>query len=67
MRHAYAQMSPARRQQILDDCESAGRNGSQFLPSSVHVHGDELSDTLLLAALDAHEAGLAERQKEKQP
>lgn len=62
MRHAYGHMSPARRQHILDDCELAGRiSDLPHLPDSIHALGDELSDTLLLKALDAHAAGVAQR------
>lgn len=61
MRHFYCQMSAARRQQILDECNLAGRLGALRLPANVHVFGDAISDTMLVKAIDAHEAGLAER------
>ena len=61
MRHAYAQMSPARCQAILDECRVYGRMGAPRLPDSVHAHADELSDTLLTRALDEHAVGAAER------
>lgn len=66
MRHTYQQMSPARRQQILDECRVAGRYGAPSLPASVHVHADELSESMLVKALDEHAIGAAERKKEKQ-
>ena len=62
MRRFYQQMSPARRQQILDECRVYGRMGAPRLPASVHALGDELSDTMLTKALEAQEAGAAERQ-----
>lgn len=66
MRRSYAQLSPARRQQILDDCELAGRTSElPHLPDSVHALGDQLSDTLLLKAIEAHETGVAERKREE--
>jgi len=67
VRYACGQMNPARRQQILDECELAGRMQLPRLPDSVHAMGDQLSDTLLLKMIDAHELGLAEGKQEKQP
>ena len=57
MRRSYAQLSPARRQWITDESRLAGRMGVPHLPPSVHIQGDELSDTLLTKALDAHAVG----------
>lgn len=64
MRHCISQMSPARRQQILDESRAAGRLGALRLPTITHAEPDELSDTLLLAALTEFEAGAAERPEE---
>ncbi len=66
MRRSYPQLSPARRQQILDECHFAGRMGAPRLPASVHVHGDELSESMLVRAIDIHALGLAEHEQEKQ-
>lgn len=63
MRHIYRQMSPQRRQSILDEARIAGRHGMECLPHVVHA--DDTSDSMIIAALDAHALGLAEREKEK--
>lgn len=64
MRRSYPQMSPARRQQILDECRLHGRMGAPRLPASVHIRGDELSESMLIRAIDEHDLGLAEREQE---
>lgn len=60
MRRSYPQMSPARTQRILDEARTAGSWGAPRLPASVHAVADELSDSMLVRALDEHAAGLAE-------
>lgn len=64
MRHFYAQISPQRRQQILDEAYANGRLGIDRLPDSTHI-GDA-TDTLITKALDANALGLKEREKEQQ-
>lgn len=61
MRHFIEQMSPARTQQIIDEAYAAGRLGSKCLPANAHI---DTSDSVMVKALSAHEAGLAERELE---
>jgi len=63
---------PARTQQILDDMRSLGRAGGSRLPDTVLFppHCDpthEMSDTGIFRAVDALNAGRAEREKASQP
>ena len=62
MRRFIAQMSPQRRQNIVDEARTAGRMGADRLPPI--VHSDDVSDSLILQALDAHALGLAEHAAE---
>jgi hypothetical protein len=63
MRRFVVQMSPARRQQILDEARIAGRLGMDRLPDV--VHSLDTSDSLILKALDAQSLGRAEREQER--
>lgn len=65
MRHVITQMSPARRQLILDEAYANGRMGVERLPPI--VHSEDTSDTLLVQALEMHAAGQADRAKESRP
>lgn len=62
MRRYVPQMSPQRRQLILDESRLAGKNGMPSLPLSVHAF--DPSNTGIRQALDEHELGLAERAQE---
>ena len=63
MRRFIAQMSPQRRQNILDEAYALGRLGSHRLPDSAHC--EELSDTAVMKALDANARGLSEFEQER--
>lgn len=60
MRHFYQQMSPQRRQSILDEARQNGRMGIERLPDRAHL--EEISDSLIIKALDANALGLLERR-----
>lgn len=59
MRHFYAQMSPARHQQILDEARAAGRRGATRVPDTVLFGDGDPSDSLILRLVDAHADGYA--------
>lgn len=65
MRRYNPYMAVQLRQQIIDASRDAGRWGSPTLPPI--VHSVDSSDSMIVQALDAHEEGLAERQKERAP
>lgn len=65
MRHFHPNMSAQRHQQILDESRAAGYLGSERLPASAHL--EDTSESILIKALDAHAAGLAQREKERTP
>lgn len=68
MRHFVPQMSPARKQQCLDEAHAAGRAGAERVPdTALFPDGHAISDTGIFKLVDALEAGRAERNKRHMP
>lgn len=63
MRHYNPYMSVQLRQMIIDAAHNAGLLGAPTLPPI--VHSVDPSDSMIVQAIDAHELGLAEREKGK--
>jgi hypothetical protein len=65
MRRSYAQLSPARRQQILDESRAAGRMGSREVPLAALLAVPNPSDTFIGSLYQAHATGKAQRTQDE--